>query len=335
LSNTRAAASLYELDRTQWSLVTLPLSHAYGLMVMNSGLALGTRAVLLSWFNPELVLDTIQAYRVQTMSAVPTMLNYLLNYPDSDRFDTSSMRVWGSGAAPLPIEIVAPFEKKFGGRILEGYGLTEGVAVATCNPATGANKEGSIGLPFPGTVVEIARADGFGGLARAGEIGEICLRGPQVMKGYWRQPEATARVLRSGRLLTGDLGFLDEEGYTHIVGRSKDLILVGGYNVYPSAVEAAILMNPCVAEVAVCGVPDVHRGEMVAAFVVLREGAGLTTRELKDFLRDKLASFELPRRIAFRPALPRGADGKVAKAELAASIARKRERAGTEHAEAA
>src|SRR5688572_25585103 len=210
-SNARNAASLSELDRETWNLAVLPLSHSYGLTVMNAGHILGTRAVLLRWFNPELVLDTIQRYRVQSMAGVPTMYVHLLQYPGGESFDTSSMRSWGSGAAPLPVEIVAPFEKKFGGKLLEGYGLTEASPVVSAHRLSGVRKLGSVGQPIPG--VEVRIVDDEDRDVSGGEVGEICVRGDNVMLGYYGLPDETAKTLRHGWLHTGDMGRLDEDGF--------------------------------------------------------------------------------------------------------------------------
>src|SRR5713226_3310415 len=195
-SNVRAAASLHELGREDWAVAVLPLSHSYGLTVMNAGHILGTRAALLRWFHPEAVLQAIQEFRAVSMSAVPTMLVYLLNYPDAERFDTSSMRVWGSGAAPLPTEIVEPFEKKFGGRILEGYGLTEASPVVSAHRLSGPRKLGSVGRAIPGVTISIQ--DDEDRSRPVGEVGEVCVKGPNVMVGYYRNPEETARTVRDG-----------------------------------------------------------------------------------------------------------------------------------------
>ena len=208
-SNARAAASLYELDRAAWSLMVLPLSHSYGLTVMNAGSILGTRGVLLRWFNPESVLETIQRYRVESMAGVPTMFVYLLHHPDAGRFDTSSMRSWGSGAAPLPLEIIEPFERKFGGRLLEGYGLTEASPVVSAHRFSGVRKLGSVGQAIPG--VEIAILDDADGAVPVGGVGEVCVRGPNVMQGYYRLPDETRQTLRGGWLHTGDMGRLDPD----------------------------------------------------------------------------------------------------------------------------
>ncbi|HET7341278.1 MAG TPA: AMP-binding protein, partial [Methylomirabilota bacterium] len=247
-SNARSAASLYELDRARWSLMVLPLSHSYGLTVMNAGNILGTRGVLLRWFNPEGVLDAIQRYRVESVSVVPTMLVYLLHYPDAGRFDTSSMKVWGSGAAPLPVEIVEPFEKKFGGRIQEGYGLTEASPVVSAHRLSGVRKLGSVGQAIPG--VEIAIMDDDDRPLPVDQVGEVCVRGRNVMQGYYKLPEETARTLRHGWLHTGDMGRLDADGFLYIVERKKDLIIRGGFNVYPREVEEVLYAHPAVAEAA-------------------------------------------------------------------------------------
>jgi long-chain acyl-CoA synthetase len=313
-SNARAAASLYELDRTAWALMVLPLSHSYGLTVMNAGNILGTRGVLLRWFNPEGVLETIQHYRVQSMSAVPTMLVYLLNYPDAKRFDTSSMRLWGSGAAPLPVEIVEPFEQKFGGRILEGYGLTEASPVVSAHRLSGVRKLGSVGQALPG--VEIAILDDDDRPRPAGDVGEVCVRGPNVMQGYYRLPEETARTLRHGWLHTGDMGRLDAEGFLYIVERKKDLIIRGGFNIYPREVEEVLYAHPAVAEAAVVGVRDPLMGEEVLAFVALKAGATADAGALLAFCQDRLAKYKCPKQVRFVDALPKSPIGKILRKEL-------------------
>jgi long-chain acyl-CoA synthetase len=316
LSNARAAASLYELDRTAWALAVLPLSHSYGLTVMNAGHILGTRAVLLRWFNPELVLETIERYRVQQMSGVPTMFVYLLNDPDAGRFDTSSMRLWGSGAAPLPVEIVEPFEKKFGGRLLEGYGLTEAAPVVSAHRLSGERRLGSVGQPLPGVTVRIL--DDEDRELPAGELGEIGVRGDNVMLGYYRMPEETARTLRNGWLHTGDVGRLDADGYLYIVDRKKDLIIRGGFNVYPREVEEVLYAHPAVAEAAVVGRPDPLMGEDVLAFVVARAGQTPTPAEIVAFCETRLARFKCPKVVRVVESLPKSPVGKILRKELRA-----------------
>jgi long-chain acyl-CoA synthetase len=317
-SNARAAASLYELDRTSWALMVLPLSHSYGLTVMNAGNILGTKGVLLRWFNPGGVLEAIQHYRVESMSAVPTMLVYLLNYPDAARFDTSSMRLWGSGAAPLPLEIVEPFEQKFGGRILEGYGLTEASPVVSAHRLSGVRKLGSVGQALPGVAVAIL--DDADRPLPPGELGEVCVQGPNVMQGYYRLPGETARTLRNGWLHTGDVGRLDADGYLYIVERKKDLIIRGGFNIYPREVEDVLYAHPAVAEAAVVGVGDALMGEEVLAFVALKPGAATDAGALIGFCQERLARYKCPRQIRFVDALPKSPIGKILRKELRSRV---------------
>jgi long-chain acyl-CoA synthetase len=313
-SNARAAASLYELDRTKWSLMVLPLAHSYGLTVMNAGSILGTKGVLLRWFNPEGVLEAIQRYRVESMAAVPTMLVYLLNAPEAHRFDTSSMRSWGSGAAPLPIEIVEPFERTFGGRILEGYGLTEASPVVSAHRLSGVRKLGSVGQPIPG--VEVAILDDADRPVPVGAVGEVCVRGRNVMQGYYRLPEETARTLRHGWLHTGDMGRKDTDGYLYIVERKKDLIIRGGFNIYPREVEDALYAHPAVAEAAVVGMRDALMGEEVLAFVSLKPGTTSDAESIIAFCQQRLAKYKCPKQVRFVEALPKSPVGKILRKEL-------------------
>ena len=317
-SNARSAASLYELDRAAWALAVLPLSHSYGLTVMNAGNILGTKAVLLRWFNPELVLDTIQQFSVQSMAGVPTMYVYLLNSPDAGRFDTSSMRSWGSGAAPLPLEIVEPFEKKFGGRLMEGYGLTEASPVVSAHRLSGVRKLGSVGQPIPG--VQVAILDDDDRPLPAGELGEICVRGPNVMLGYYRLPDETAKTLRHGWLHTGDVGRLDADNFLYVVERKKDLIIRGGFNIYPREVEEVLYAHPQVAEAAVVGMRDPLMGEDVLAFVALKPGARTDADAIIAFCQERLAKYKCPKRIRFVPALPKSPIGKILRKELRAQV---------------
>jgi long-chain acyl-CoA synthetase len=317
-SNARAAASLYELDRTAWSLMVLPLSHSYGLTVMNAGSILGTKGVLLRWFNPEAVLETIQRYRVESMAGVPTMFVYLLHYPDAGRFDTSSMRSWGSGAAPLPLEIVEPFERKFGGRILEGYGLTEASPVVSAHRLSGVRKLGSVGVPIPG--VQVAILDDADRAVPGGAVGEVCVRGPNVMQGYYRLPEETARTLRHGWLHTGDMGRLDADGYLYIVERKKDLIIRGGFNIYPREVEEVLYAHPAVAEAAVIGMPDTLMGEEVLAFVALKREAAVEATALVEFCQARLAKYKCPKQVRFVESLPKSPIGKILRKELRSRV---------------
>src|SRR5574341_472911 len=315
-SNARAAAKLYELDRERWALAVLPLSHSYGLTLMNAGNILGTRGVLLRWFTPELVLETIQRYRVQQMSGVPTMFVYLLNFPDAERFDTSSMRVWGSGAAPLPLEIVEPFETKFGGVLLEGYGLTEASPVVSAHRVSGVRKLGSVGQAIPG--VEVRIVDDNDRALPVGELGEVCVRGPNVMIGYYGMPEETARAVRNGWLHTGDVGRLDADGFLYIVERKKDLIIRGGCNISPREVEDVLYAHPAVAEAAVVGIQDPLMGEDVLAFVTLKGGAEASANAILGFCQARLAKYKCPKQVRFVESLPKNAVGKILRKELRA-----------------
>jgi len=313
-SNARSAASLYELDRDRWAVGVLPLSHSYGLTVMNAGHILGTRGALLRWFNPEEVLKTIQEFRAESMSGVPTMFVYLLNYPDASRYDTSTMRVWGSGAAPLPVEIVEPFERRFGGKLLEGYGLTEASPVVSAHRVSGVRKLGSVGQPIPGVTVSI-RDDDDRALP-TGEVGEVCVKGPNVMLGYYRNPDETAKTIRGGWLRTGDMGRLDADNFLYIVERKKDLIIRGGFNIYPRDVEEVLYAHPAVAEGAVIGLPDTLMGEEVVAFVVLKPGQSASEADVIGFCQGRLAKYKCPKEIRFVEALPKSPVGKILRKEL-------------------
>ena len=317
-SNARSAAALHELDREDWGVAVLPLSHSYGLTMMNAGHLLGTRAALLRWFNPEQVLETIQTFKAVGMAGVPTMYVYLLHYPDAERFDTRSMRVWGSGAAPLPVEVVEPFERKFGGTLLEGYGLTEASPIVSAHRLSGVRKLGSVGQPIPGVQVSIQDDDGRD--LPVDEIGEVCVRGPNVMTGYYRSPEETARTIRGGWLHTGDMGRLDADGYLYLVERKKDLIIRGGFNIYPREVEEVLYAFPKTAEAAVVGAPDPVMGEDVAAFVVLKDGETATPDEVMAFCATRLARFKCPKRVRFVAALPKSPIGKILRKELRTQV---------------
>ncbi|MBI2529004.1 MAG: long-chain fatty acid--CoA ligase [Candidatus Rokubacteria bacterium] len=317
-ANARSAAALHELPREEWAVAVLPLSHSYGLTVMNAGHLLGTRGVLLRWFNPEEVLRTIQEFRAVSMSGVPTMFVYLLNCPEAGQYDTSSMRVWGSGAAPLPVEIVEPFERKFGGRLMEGYGLTEASPVVSAHRLSGVRKLGSVGQPIPG--VQVSIRDDDDGVLPAGETGEVCVMGPNVMLGYYRNPEETARAIRGGWLHTGDMGRLDADGFLYIVERKKDLIIRGGFNIYPREVEEVLYAFPRTAEAAVVGMRDALMGEDVLAFVVLRAGTRATAEEVMAFCKTRLAPYKCPKQVRFVQSLPKSPVGKILRKELRRQI---------------
>jgi long-chain acyl-CoA synthetase len=306
-------------------LCVLPLFHAFAMTVlMNAGISQGAELILQPHFRLDAVLKAIHRRRPTLLPGVPTMYAAIIACKQLEKYDLSSLKFCLSGGAPLPMRLKRDFEALTGCRLIEGYGLTECAPVVTVNPIFGVYKERSVGLPLPGTIVEITALDDPTRMLPLGATGEICVRGPQVMVGYWRQPEETAKTMIGGRLHTGDIGYMDEHGYTFITDRAKDLILVGGYNVYPRIVEEAILQHPAVADVAVCGIPDDYRGEAVKAFIVPKDGQRLTLGELRAFLRDKLAAFEIPRSIAFRDTLPRTLVGKVSRKELVAEELAKR-----------
>jgi long-chain acyl-CoA synthetase len=255
--------------------------------------------------------------RATILPGVPTLFRAINHHPDIARYDLSSLRLCLSGGAPLPLEVKRRFERLSGCTLVEGYGLSE-CPVVTCNPIGEPGKEGSVGLPLPGTRVEVVSLDDHETVLGPGQTGEICVRGPQVMAGYWKRPQETAAVLRHGRLHTGDIGFMDEEGACFVVDRLKELVICSGFNVYPRVVEEAIYGHPDVVEVAVCGVPDGYRGETVKAFVVLRPSASPDEAGLRAFLEGRLSPIEMPKLIAFRDQLPKSAVGKILKRELLA-----------------
>jgi long-chain acyl-CoA synthetase len=302
----------------------LPLFHVFGMTgVMNASLAAGFEIILLPRFRLDELLKVIHHERATAMMGVPTMYSAINGSALLDRYDLSSLRFCVSGGAPLPRQVQEDFERRTGCSLVEGYGLTEAGPVCTINPFGDACRAGSVGLALPGTVVEIASIDDPDRILPRSQRGEICISGPQVMAGYDAQPEETAQVLRGGRLYTGDVGYLDHDGYLYLIDRIKDLILVGGFNVYPRMVEEAIELHPAIEEVSVCGVPDPHRGEIVKAFVTLRAGEALSAAELRAFLKDKLAPFEQPKQIEIRTDLPKTFVGKPSRRSLIAEEMRR------------
>ncbi len=240
----------------------------------------------------------------------PTMYVGILNDPKLKKYDLSSIEACISGSAPLPIEVQEQFEKVTGGRIVEGYGLSETSPVTHANFLWDKRIIGSIGVPLSDTSAKIVKADGET-LAEIGEIGEIMLHGPQVMKGYWQKPEETAAVLKDGWLATGDLGYMGEDGFFYIVDRKKDMIIAGGFNVYPREIEEVLYEHPAVKEAVCIGVPDPYRGETVKAFIVTRDGASVTEEELDKHCREKLAAYKVPKLYEFREELPKTFVGKI------------------------
>jgi long-chain acyl-CoA synthetase len=304
-------------DRT---LAVLPLFHIFGLtFIMLLSIATGTEMVMHIRFDAERALVDIARKKVTVFAGVPTMYAAMVLHPKIKESDLSSLRLCSSGGAPLPAEILARFRELTGITPSEGYGLTETAPLGTMQAMQGEPRAGTVGLPAPHTVFEVVDIDTGMKVLPQGEKGEICIRGPQVMKGYWKRPEATAEAFRGGRFHTGDIGFIDKDGYVTLVDRKKDMILSGGFNVFPRTIEEAIYEHPAVAEVTVIGIPDAYRGQSAKAFIAVKPGARpFTFEELKSFLSDKLAKYEMPVAIEFRASLPKTPVGKLSKKELVA-----------------
>ncbi|MEM8798439.1 MAG: long-chain fatty acid--CoA ligase [Pseudomonadota bacterium] len=296
----------------------LPFFHVFAMTVV---LCVSTYAaaeiIMLPKFELNEALKLIQKHKITLMPGVPTMYTAILGHPKIQSFDLSSVRLCTSGGAPMPLEVKRDFEKMTGASVVEGYGLTETCGVATCNPIYGENKSGTIGLPVVATDIVILEQESDQPVAR-GETGEICVRGPQVMQGYWQRKEETAKIFAGDLMRTGDIGFIDEAGYVSIVDRVKDLILVGGFNVFPRMIEEAIYTHDAVAEVSVIGIPDPYRGETPKAFVVKKPDydGELTESELIAFLKTRLGKHEIPSAVEFRTELPKTMVGKLSKKEL-------------------
>jgi long-chain acyl-CoA synthetase len=307
-------------ERKEVFLGVIPFFHSYGMtVVMNLAVSVAASIVLLPRFNMKDVLRAIARFRPTIFPAVPTMYNAIAHHPMSARFDLRSIRVCISGAAPLPTEVASAFESVTGARLVEGYGLTEASPVTHCNPIHGERRAGSMGLPLPDTEARIVDPETHEPLP-VGEVGELAVRGPQVMQGYWGHDEDTAAVLQDGWLYTGDMARMDEEGYFYIVDRKKDLILVGGFNVYPREVEETLYESDKVQEVVVVGLPDLKRGEgeIVTAYIVLNGDVEATERELTKFAAERLAPYKVPGKIEFRESLPKSGVGKYLRRELVA-----------------
>ena len=293
--------------------VALPQFHSF-MFTIGTLLPLvsGATIVLLKTLHPfKNVLEEIARHHGTILPAVPSFYRALLGVPE---FGKLPLRLCVSGGAPLPVEVFNEFTRKFPFPLREGYGPTETSPVATVNPIYGLNKPGSVGQPIPNVALSIRDEDGRD--LPLGEIGEICIRGGNVMRGYWNQPEETAKVLRDGWLYTGDIGYGDSDGYFFITDRKKDMLLVNGINVYPREIEEVIHQFPGVKETAVIGVPDARKGEQPLAFVVALEGATLDDKAILKFIRERLADYKVPRRVIFLPALPRNATGKILKTGL-------------------
>ncbi len=302
----------------------LPLFHVFAMTsVMNYGISIGAEILLLPRLDLKVLMHTIHNRKPSILPGVPTVLTAICNAAESEENpDFSFIKFCISGGAPLAVEALARFERITKAQVLEGYGLSEASPVLTFNKP-GAAKSGSVGPAFPGTIIEIRDRDDPTKLLPQGERGEICARGPQVMRGYYNRPEETAKVFVDGALRTGDVGYLDEDGYVFIVDRIKDLILCGGYNVYPRVIEEAAYQHPAVQDACAIGVPDEYRGQAPKLFVSLREGHSATGLEILEFLKGHLNKIEIPKSVEIRDSLPKTSVGKLSKKELVAEEAEK------------
>jgi long-chain acyl-CoA synthetase len=298
-------------------LMVIPYFHIYGQTV---GLLLGAwngaMQIPIPKFDPNLLIEAIKQHKPTFFPGAPTLYISMLNHPEIKTCGLEQVRRFNSGSAPLPLEVIERFEKLSGAMLYEGYGLTEASPTTHSTPTLAKRKVGSVGLPFPSTECKIVDLETGERDVPVGEVGELCVRGPQVMKGYWNHPEETAIALRDGWLYTGDVARMDEDGFFYIVQRKKDMIIVSGFNVYPNEVEDVLFTHPAVLEAAVIGVPDPYRGEAVKAFITLRPGATATADEVIEFCRANLAKYKVPSLIEFMTSLPKSAVGKVLRREL-------------------
>ncbi len=313
--NVEVSTGLFDMSCEDVVFGGLPFFHSFGqTCALNATIAGGGTITLLPRFEPGKAFEIIQRDKVTILEGVPTMYSALLNHPDGDQCDTSSLRVCVSGGSALPGEVLRGFEDKFGAAILEGYGLSETSPVASFNHPDRERKVGSIGTPIEG--VEMKLVDDDGKDVPQGEVGEIVIKGHNVMRGYWGREDATAEVLQDGWFHTGDMGQIDEDGYFFIVDRKKDLIIRGGYNVYPREIEEVFYTHPAVAEAAVVGVPHDELGEEIGAAVALKEGESVDEDTLRDFIKEEVAAYKYPRQIWFVDELPKGPTGKILKREI-------------------
>ena len=316
-TNAVATWDAAKTDTPDITILCLPLAHSFGVVVMNAGNVSPFKesySVLLTWFDPEEVFRLIEKHRATNFIGVPTMYQIMLHHPAAGKYDLSSLAKCSISAAPVTEELYKAFTKKFDCEMYEGYGLTEASpSVALCRPSMPL-KKGSTGVPIPG--VEVKIFDSEDNELPVGEQGEIVVQGPNVMVGYYKQPQETAEALRNGWLHTGDIGYVDEDGYLFRTDRIKDLVIKGGYNIYPSEIEGNLEPHPSIAEVAVIGIPDEKYGEALMAFVVKMPGEELTESEVIDYATSIMTPYKAPSRVKFVDALPKSLVGKILKKEL-------------------
>ena len=315
LNARRSASDIMQVSSDDVVMGCLPLFHVFGLTCgLNAATASGATLTLIPRFDPAKALEVLQRDRVTIFQGVPTMYAAMLHHPNADGTDTSTLRCCASGGSAMPAEVMRAFEAKFGCQILEGYGLSETSPVASFNMPDRPTKPGTIGCAIPGCAMKLVDLDGKD--VGVGEIGEIAIKGDNVMKGYWGRPDATAEAIPDGWFRTGDLATVDEDGYYTIVDRKKDMIIRGGLNVYPREVEEVLYQHPDVLEVAVVAVPDELMGEEIGAAVALKPGASADEAELRDFVKERLAAYKYPRNVWIVDELPKGPTGKILRREV-------------------
>ncbi len=317
--NHRAVAATGRLKERSQTILTLPMSHSFGVLMMNVCCLTGCSAAILERFSAEGVVQAIDRYGVTRFSVVPTMMVHLNNLPDLDRYDLSSLEMVQSGAAILPKEVRIEFERLYGCKVIDGYGMSECAPAACTYHWNEAYRPGAVGRPVAGVTVSIRDEDGAE--LPPGERGEICVQGPNVMKGYWKDDEATCEALRGGWLHSGDGGYMDEDGYVYLTDRLKDIIIKGGENISPREIEDALYAHAAVSEVVVVGVPDATYGENIVAVVALKPGGTATENELIAHAAGYVTKFKLPCRVVFKDALPRNANNKIDRKRLRKEIA--------------
>lgn len=328
-ANARQVSSWYGKPQrgNERFLAALPFFHVFAMtVILLVGMEYGAEIIMMPRFDLKDCLKNIDKKKPTFFPAVPTIYTAINNAPNVRDYDLTSIKLCISGGAPLPVEVKKSFEDMTKCVVVEGYGLSETSPVACTNPTEGVNKPGSVGLPLPGTIVEIRALDDDRVLG-VGEKGEICIRGPQVMKGYWNREKDTADIMKNGALHTGDVGTMDDEGYVFIVDRIKDMINASGYKIYPRVLEEALYMHPAVEEAVVIGIPDAYRGEAPKAFIKVRAGMTLTETEIRDFMKDKVSKIEQPAQYEFRDQLPKSLIGKLSKKELKEEEAEKKAKA--------
>lgn len=314
-SNARDVGTYLKMNADDRVIATLPIFHVFALtVVVNAPLYRGASIILVPHFSPENVLQTIREQKATVFAGVPTMYNFIYQYPNGKKEDYETIRLSIAGGSSLPVSLLENFEEKFDTRISEGYGLSEASPVTCFNPLDRERIPGSIGMSIVN--VENKVVDENGKEVPKGEVGELIVRGPNVMNGYYKMPEATAETIRDGWLYTGDMAKEDEEGYFYIVDRKKDMIIVGGYNVFPREIEEVLYTHPDIIECAVVGMPDDNLGEQVHAHVVIKEGSDLTEEAIIDYCSKNLVKYKLPAVVHFKDELPKNATGKILRKDL-------------------